>query len=60
MAWIKTDSLASYDGIVTLGYAWRMYGSSNGNIRFQHADTVPAQNTVIGSTGLMNAKRETL
>ena len=60
MAWIKTDSLASFDGIVTLGYAWRMYGSSNGNIRFQCADTIPAQSMAVGSTDLMSMERKTL
>jgi len=50
--WIKTNSLASYDSIVSLGYAWRLYGGSDGNIRFQCSDTVPAQSMAVGSTGV--------
>jgi hypothetical protein len=49
-AWIKTDSLASYDSIVSLGYAWRLYGGSDGNVIFQCSDTAPAQSMATGST----------
>jgi hypothetical protein len=49
-AWIKTDSLDSYDGVVGLGYAWRLCGDSDCKIRFQCSDTVPAQSMAVGST----------
>jgi len=48
-AWIKTDSLGSYDGVVGLGYAWRLYGGQDGNVIFQIMDTTP-ESTVIGTT----------
>jgi len=48
-AWIKTDSLGSYDGIVGLGYAWRLYGGQDGNVIFQIMDTTP-ESTVVGTT----------
>ena len=48
-AWIKTDSLASYDSIVGLGYAWRLYGGSTGNLRFQCSDTLPQASMAVGS-----------
>ena len=48
-AWIKTDSLGSYDVIVGLGYAWRLYGGEDGNIIFQIMNTVP-EATVVGTT----------
>jgi len=49
-AWIKTDSLDTYDGVAGLGYAWRLCGDSDGKIRFQCSDTVPAQSMAVGST----------
>ena len=48
-AWIKTDSLGSYDGIVGLGYAWRLYGGQDGNVIFQIMNTTP-EATVVGAT----------
>jgi hypothetical protein len=48
-AWIKTDSLGSYDGVVGLGYAWRLYGGEYGNVIFQIMNTTP-EATVIGTT----------
>ena len=48
-AWIKTDSLGSYDGIVALGYAWRLYGGQDGNVIFQIMNTTP-EATVVGIT----------
>jgi hypothetical protein len=40
-AWIKTDSLGSSNGIVGLGYAWRLRGGSGGNAAFQVMNTDP-------------------
>ena len=48
-AWIKTDSLGSYDGVVGLGYAWRLYGGQESNIVFQIMNTAP-ESTVVGTT----------
>ena len=48
-AWINTDSLDSYDGIVALGYAWRLYGGQDGNVIFQIMNTAP-EATVVGTT----------
>jgi hypothetical protein len=48
-AWIKTDSLGSYDDIVGLGYAWRLYGGQDGNVIFQIMNTAP-EATVVGTT----------
>jgi len=47
--WIKTDSLDSYDSIVGLGYAWRLYGGEDGNVIFQIMNTTP-EATVVGTT----------
>jgi hypothetical protein len=48
-AWVKTESLGSYDGIVGLGYAWRLYGGQDGNVIFQIMNTAP-EATVVGTT----------
>jgi len=48
-AWIKTDSLGSYDSIIGLGYAWRLYGGQDGNVIFQIMDTSP-EATIVGTT----------
>jgi len=48
-AWIKTDSLDSYDSVIGLGYAWRLYGGQDGNVIFQIMDTTP-EATVVGTT----------
>ena len=40
-AWIKTDALGSSNGIVGLGYAWRLRGGSGGNAAFQVMNTNP-------------------
>jgi len=50
-AWIKTDSLGSYDDIVGLGYAWRLYGGQDGNVVFQIMNTAP-ESTVVGTTNV--------
>ena len=49
-AWIRTDSLSSSDMVAGKGYAWRLYGSSNNNLRFQISDTTPSGSNATGST----------
>ena len=51
-AWIRTDSLGSYDTVVALGYAWRLCGGNTGNLRFQCMDTTPSGSMATGSTSV--------
>jgi len=51
-AWIKTNSLSSSDTVIGKGWAWRLNGGSDGNMRFQVSNTQPAGSMATGSTNV--------
>jgi len=56
VAWIQTDTLASYDTVAALGYAWRLYGGLNGNVIFQCSDTIPNPSSATGAVNVNDGK----
>ncbi len=51
-AWIQTDALASYDTVAALGYAWRLFGGTNGNMIFHCSDTAPTGSMATGAVNV--------
>ena len=56
VAWIKTDSLPAWDTIVGLGYAWRLYGGQNNNLRFRCSNTAPSGSMATGSMAVNDGR----